>query len=85
MAQGQESGKAGSGQGNGSTADSEFDPDALANKNDDGRRAWGDLPPRIVEDLSRGERERAPAEYLDQVDAYFRAIARKSREQSDDE
>ena len=57
---------------------------ALGAANDDGRRSWGDLPPRIVEDLSRGQRQRAPAEYLDQVDAYFRAIAKRSREQKDE-
>ena len=41
---------------------------------------WGDLPERIADDLNHGARERAPADYLDQVDAYFRAIARRARE-----
>ena len=82
MAQGQQQGD---GDGGGNAADSNFDPAALGDISDDGRRDWGDLPPRIAEDLSRGERQRAPAEYLDQVDAYFRAIARRSREQNKDE
>ena len=83
MAQGQQEGD---GDGSGNTGDSTFnDPTALGEVSDDGRRDWGDLPPRIVEDLSRGERQRAPAEYLDQVDAYFRAIARRSREQEKDD
>jgi hypothetical protein len=46
----------------------------------EGPNNWGDLPPRMAEDLNQGARERAPADYLDQVDAYFRAIAQKARE-----
>lgn len=45
-----------------------------------GDGAWGDLPERMTDDLSHGARERAPAEYLDQVDAYFRAIAERARQ-----
>ena len=83
MAQGQQPG---SGDGGGSLAESTFDDDAaLGEISDEDQRDWGDLPPRIAEDLSRGERQRAPAEYLDQVDAYFRAIARRSREKNNDE
>ena len=46
---------------------------------------WGDLPERMTEDLSHGARERAPAEYLDQVDAYFRAIAERARRTQESE
>lgn len=46
----------------------------------DGSTNWGDLPPRMAEDLNQGARERAPADYLDQVDAYFRAIAQRARQ-----
>lgn len=46
----------------------------------DGSTNWGDLPPRMAEDLNQGARERAPADYLDQVDAYFRAIAERARQ-----
>ncbi|MEM9020638.1 MAG: hypothetical protein AAGC44_08745 [Planctomycetota bacterium] len=44
---------------------------------------WGDLPERMVEDLNQGARERAPADYLDQVDAYFRAIAERAQQDAD--
>jgi hypothetical protein len=72
---------------NGNAGDSDFDPEALvdADTEDDGRRDWGDLPERMAEDLSRSQRERAPTEYLDQVDAYFRAIARRAKEQDNED
>lgn len=49
-----------------------------------GEGTWGDLPERMTDDLSHGARERAPAEYLDQVDAYFRAIAERARQAEQD-
>ena len=88
LAQGQPGQQDGGGDGlSGNNAGSNFDPNALAEteRRDDGRRDWGDLPERMVEDLNRGQRERAPSEYLDQVDAYFRAIAKRAREQNNDE
>ena len=40
---------------------------------------WGDLPPRTVEGLRTGEREAAPPQYRDVVDAYYRAVAERAR------
>ncbi len=40
---------------------------------------WGRLPPRLARELLEGRREEVAAEYRRQVEAYFRAIARKAR------
>lgn len=41
---------------------------------------WGKLPPKLARDLMEGRREQIPGEYRPQVDAYFKAIAEKARE-----
>jgi hypothetical protein len=40
---------------------------------------WGRLPPEVVKDLLQGQRDAAPAEYRDLVEAYYRAIAERAR------
>ena len=40
---------------------------------------WGRLPPEIVKDLVQGQRDIAPAEYRDLVEAYYRAIAERAK------
>ena len=41
---------------------------------------WGRLPPEIVKDLVQGQRDVAPAEYRDLVEAYYRAIAQRAKD-----
>lgn len=40
---------------------------------------WGNLPRDRVQDLLEGRRERAPDEYRDLVEAYYRAVAERAR------
>ena len=40
----------------------------------------GRLPPEVIKDLLQGQRDVAPAEYRDLVEAYYRAIADKARQ-----
>jgi hypothetical protein len=40
---------------------------------------WGRLPPEIVKDLVQGQRDVAPTEYRDLVEAYYRAIAQRAK------
>ena len=42
---------------------------------------WGRLPPKVAKDLMDAQREGVAGEYREQVDAYFRAIGEKAREQ----
>tara|TARA_Y100001934_G_scaffold217209_1_gene257863 strand:+ start:381 stop:653 length:273 start_codon:yes stop_codon:yes gene_type:complete len=42
---------------------------------------WGRLPPKLAKDLMDGSRENVSGEYRQRVQAYFRAIAEKSRQQ----
>ena len=40
---------------------------------------WGRLPPKLAKDLMDGRREAVSGEYRNRVEAYFRAMADKSR------
>ncbi|MEL7239449.1 MAG: hypothetical protein AAGK78_11355, partial [Planctomycetota bacterium] len=46
----------------------------------EGAGVWGNLPPRMVDDLLEGRRDTAPAQYRDLVEAYYRAVARRARQ-----
>ena len=48
-----------------------------------GESNWGDLPPKVVDELMRGQREVTAAEYRDLVEQYYRAVAERSRQQKD--
>jgi len=61
------------------TQQTPLDPDAMPDQVDQTGGQWGDLPERMTDDLNQGTREHAPADYSEQVDAYFRAIARRAR------
>ena len=39
---------------------------------------WGNLPKHIADDLMKGKRERAPAEYRAAIEAYFQAVAERT-------
>jgi hypothetical protein len=41
---------------------------------------WGRLPPKLAKDLMDGRREAVSGEYRSRVEAYFRAMADKSRQ-----
>jgi hypothetical protein len=41
---------------------------------------WGHLPPKLAKDLMDGRREAVSGEYRNRVEAYFRAMADKSRQ-----
>jgi hypothetical protein len=41
---------------------------------------WGRLPPKLAKDLMDGRREAVSGEYRNRVEAYFRAMADKSRQ-----
>jgi hypothetical protein len=40
---------------------------------------WGRLPPKLARDLLDGRREAVSGEYRNRIEAYFRAMAEKSR------
>jgi hypothetical protein len=40
---------------------------------------WSQLPPKLAKDLMDGRREAVSGEYRNRVEAYFRAMAEKSR------
>ena len=40
---------------------------------------WSRLPPKLAKDLMDGRREAVSGEYRNRVEAYFRAMAEKSR------
>ena len=40
---------------------------------------WSKLPPKLAKDLMDGRREAVSGEYRNRVEAYFRAMAEKSR------
>lgn len=50
-------------------------PDMVALKKGD----WGKLPPKMAEDLTKGQSDPIPAEYREAVEAYYRVIAEKSK------
>ena len=41
--------------------------------------AWGKLPPKMAEDLSKAQSEGIAGEYRDAVQTYYRVIAEKSK------
>jgi len=41
---------------------------------------WGRLPPKLARDLLDGRREAVSGEYRNRIEAYFRAMAEKSRQ-----
>jgi hypothetical protein len=45
------------------------------------RGEWGKLPPAMQRDLREARQETISDEYRQQVDAYFRAIAERSRQE----
>ena len=51
-------------------------PDALKER---AKLEWGRLPPKLARDLLDGRREAVSGEYRNRIEAYFKAMADKSR------
>ncbi len=71
----------GRGDGSGTLqAEGNFDPAALPQLPGMRDVNWAKLPPKLAQGLIESRRESVAAEYRNQVDAYFRAIADRARE-----
>jgi hypothetical protein len=51
----------------------------LADLQNKSKLEWSRLPPKLAKDLMDGRREAVSGEYRNRVEAYFRAMAEKSR------
>ena len=45
------------------------------------RGEWGKLPRKLAEQLTKGQQEAIAADYREAVDAYYRVIAEKAKQQ----